>query len=154
MAEPKFVPKPGQTDYTNIRYAPVINSLVMHKDKILLVRRSSDMRLYPDHWNGISGFLDDSSSIEDKIYEELREELGLSKFAVDSMERGRPFIQEAPEYKKTWLVVPVLVRLNQVKLKLNWEASHAEWFTVNEVKKLDLLPGFIDVVAEFYPEVL
>lgn len=38
MQEPKFVPKPGQTDYSNIRYAPVINCVLKHGDMILLVQ--------------------------------------------------------------------------------------------------------------------
>ena len=46
MAQPKFIPRPGQVDYTNIRYAPVVNTIVVHSGKVLLVQRSSEMRLY------------------------------------------------------------------------------------------------------------
>ncbi|HEY4161329.1 MAG TPA: hypothetical protein VGM08_04680, partial [Candidatus Saccharimonadales bacterium] len=65
MAEPKFVPKPGQVDYTNIRYAPVINTVITNSGKVLLVQRSPGMRLYPGYWSGMSGFLDDNRSIEE-----------------------------------------------------------------------------------------
>ena len=63
----KFVPAPGQTDFTNIRFAPVINCVLKYKNKILLVQRSKELRLYPDYWNGISGFLDDDKSLNDKF---------------------------------------------------------------------------------------
>ena len=149
MSEPKFVPKPGQIDYTNIRYAPVVNAVVTNGDKILLVRRSPDMRLYPNFWNGISGFLDDVSSIKDKVYEELHEELGFAKNDVAELTIARPLLQEAPDYNKTWLVVPVLARVTTDKTKLDWEAAEAKWFAPDEIKTLNLLPGFTEVLAQF-----
>jgi len=154
MSEPKFVPKPGQVDYTNIRYAPVMNIVVVKGNKVLLVQRSANMRLYPNFWNGISGFLDDQQSIEEKVYEELREELSLSPTDIKNITRGQMIFQEAPEYHKTWLVVPVRVEVATDKFTLDWEAQHAKWFTPAEAAKLDSLPGFISVLAQFFPEVV
>lgn len=77
MSKPKFKPKPGQVDFTNIRWAPVINCVVKHQDKILLVKRSKELNLYPGYWNGISGFLDDQRSLTEKVEEEIKEELGI-----------------------------------------------------------------------------
>jgi 8-oxo-dGTP pyrophosphatase MutT (NUDIX family) len=154
MSEPKFVPKPGQTDYSNIRYAPVMNNVITKDGKVLLVQRSSDMRLYPNFWNGISGFLDDHHSIEEKVYEELREELGLYPAHIKSIKRGQVLLQEAPEYRKTWLVVPIRVEVAADDFTLDWEAQNARWFTPAEAAKLDLLPGFIDVLVQFFPDVV
>lgn len=154
MSEPKFIPKAGQVDYTNIRYAPVMNIVVIKNDKVLLVQRSSRMRLYPNFWNGISGFLDDQQSIEEKAHEELREELGLDATNIKKIVRGQVLLQEAPDYHKTWLVVPVCVQISTDDFKLDWEAQNAKWFTPPEAKKLNLLPGFIEVLAEFFPEVV
>ena len=148
--EAKFIPRPGQTDYTHIRYAPVVNCVVVRAGKVLLVQRSNGMRLYPAFWNGISGFLDDHKSIEEKVYEELYEELGLDKTAVLSIERGQVLLQEAPEYGKTWLVLPVRVSIGEAEIKTDWEAASAQWFEPKAVPKLDLLPGFIHVFAQFF----
>jgi 8-oxo-dGTP pyrophosphatase MutT (NUDIX family) len=150
MAEPKFVPKEGQVDYTNIRYCPVVNSVLCHEDKVLLVQRSDDLRLYPGFWNGISGFLDDHKSVEEKVAEELRQELGLKKGDIISLERGSVLIQEAPKYKKTWIVFPVRAVIATKNVKLDWEASRYRWVSLAEAKSLDLLPGFIDVLAELF----
>lgn len=147
--EPKFTPKPGQTDYTNIRYAPVINTVVANDGKVLLVRRNPTMRLYPGHWNGISGFLDDSSSVEDKALGELSEELGLASSDIKSLERGQVLVQEAPEYGKTWIVFPVFVRVEATNFKLDWEAQEARWFSLGEARNLKLVPGFGEVLAQF-----
>lgn len=148
MSKKKFVPKPGQVDFTNIRWAPVLNCVVMHEGKVLLVQRSKSMRLYPGYWNGISGFLDDYKSLEQKVYEELREELGISKKHVISIKLARILNQDAPKYKKTWIVHPVLVKVDTNKVELNWEAQNYTWVKPSEAKKMDLLPGFAETLTE------
>lgn len=110
--EKVFHPRPGQVDFTNVRWAPVVNCVVKYKQKILLVERSASLRLYPGYWNGISGFLDDQKNLEEKIYEELREELGIAKKHILSIRPGQVFDQEEPKYKKTWIVHPVLVTVD------------------------------------------
>ncbi|NBX51333.1 NUDIX hydrolase, partial [bacterium] len=74
---PECIPKTGQVDYANIRYAPVVNCVVHREGKILMIQRSAEMDLHPHHWNGISGFLDDEKTIEEKVLEELQEEGGI-----------------------------------------------------------------------------
>lgn len=153
MAQPKFIPKPGQVDYTNIRYAPTVNIVVTFKGKIFCVQRSADMKLYPDYWDWVCGFLDDHKSIEEKVYEELEEELGIGPSDIESLTRGEPWIDEAPEYGKTWLIVPVLAKVKTDKFTLNWEAQQSGWFTPSELKKLNLVPGALRTAAQFLPEI-
>ena len=150
MPEAKFKPKKGQVDFTHARYAPVVNSVVTDGKKVLLVKRSDEMRLYPGYWNGISGFLDDKKSLEEKVREELWQELGIRTADVLEITPGRPFLQEAPQYSKTWIVVPVLANVKPTGYKLNWEAQEASWFTASEIKKLKLLPGFDNVIKQFF----
>ncbi|MFZ1627048.1 MAG: NUDIX domain-containing protein [Candidatus Moraniibacteriota bacterium] len=89
--EKVFQPRPGQVEFTNVRWAPVVNCVVKYKQKILLVERSASLRLYPGDWNGISGFLDDQKSLEEKVREELREELGLTRNHILSIQPGQIF---------------------------------------------------------------
>lgn len=147
MAQPKFVPKPGQVDYTHIRWAPVVNCVVTYKGKILILQRSADLRLYPGYWNGVSGFLDDQKSLVEKVKEELREEVGISASKITAIRLGEVFDQEALKYKKTWIVHPMLVEVSTDKVTLDWEARVYRWVTRKEVKNLKLLPGF-DLVLE------
>lgn len=150
MSQPKFIPKPGQVDYTNIRYAPVVNTVVTYDGKIFCVKRSPDMRLYPNHWDWICGFLDDSKSIEEKAREELNEELGLQGDDIESLTRGNPWIDEAPQYEKTWLIVPVLAKVKRDTFTLDWEASEGRWFEPGELTKLKMPHGALRTAAEFF----
>lgn len=152
MSESKFIPKPGQVDYTNIRYAPTINIVVTHADKILLVKRSRELRLYPGKWDWICGFLDDDKSIEEKAIEELGEELGLQEHQIESLTRGDVRMDESESYKKTWIIVPIHAEVTTTKYTLDWEASEAKWFRPEELRQLDMPSGALLTGAEFFPE--
>lgn len=149
MSASVFVPKDGQVDYTHIRYAPVVNIVITHRGKILLVQRSSDMRLYPDYWATIDGFLDDDKSIEEKAKEELEEEVNMKEDDIISLKRGQPVVVEAPEYNKTWLVMPVHAVVSTNKFRLNEEAQTAGWFKPGEIKDLKLMPKNELVIKQF-----
>jgi len=153
MQRPKFVPKPGQVDYTDIRYAPTVNIVVVHKGKIFCVKRSPDMRIYPNYWDWVCGFLDDHKSIEEKAREELQEELGIQSDDIESITRGQLRIDEAPEYKKTWLIVPVLAKVKIDSFKLDWEASQGAWFTPAEIQGLEMPPHSLRTLEPFLAEI-
>lgn len=142
----KFKLKPGQIDFSKARWAPVINCVLKHKGKFLAVQRSKELNFYPEHWNGVSGFLDDGRSLKQKVEDELREELKISKKDIVSIKLGKIFDQEAPKYKKTWIVHPVLVQVATDKISLDWEAQDYKWLKIKEIKKLKLLPGFEEVL--------
>lgn len=142
MKETPFKPRPGQTDFTDVRWAPVINCVVRHKGKLLVVQRSKTLNFYPGYWNGISGFLDDSRSLKEKVADELREELGVPKSRITKIQLGQIFDQEAPKYGKTWIVHPVLVDVSTGAVRLDWEGAEYRWLKLDEIKKLKLLPGF------------
>lgn len=146
MKKRVFKAKPGQVDYTDIRWAPVINCVVQYRSKILILHRSSELRLYPGYWNGVSGFLDDKKSLKEKVIEELREEVGIPKAKIKKIRLGEIFHDDDPKLKKTWIVHPVLVEVTTDKIKLDWESQDFKWATLSEAKKLKLMPGFIKVM--------
>ncbi|OGD31691.1 hypothetical protein A3C91_03055 [Candidatus Azambacteria bacterium RIFCSPHIGHO2_02_FULL_52_12] len=150
MQEPVFQPKSGQIDYTNIRRAPVINCVVKHDGKILLVQRSAGMKFYPSYWNGVSGFLDDGRSILQKAKDELREEVGIEEGRIVRMTEGTVFEYEEPLYDRVWVVHPVLAEVATDEITLDWEAQKYQWVTVPEARSFHLLPGFEKVLDVFF----
>lgn len=142
----KFKPAQGQTDYANIHWCPVINCVLEFKGKILIVQRSKKLNFYPGYWNGISGFLDDNKTIEEKIKVEIAEELNLSPQSIRAIQIGEIFHQKAPKYDKTWIVHPVLVKISSNQIKIDWEAQAFKWIDIGEAAKFKLLPGFNKVL--------
>ena len=143
----QFIPKPGQIDFTHIKRVPVVNCVIRYKDKILLVKRSDDIHFYPGYWNGISGFLDDGRSIEEKLKAELNEEIGLKEADILSLVQGEPFEEEDLKYKKTWIIHPALLDVRTDRITLDWEAKECRWVDLKEVKDFQILPGFEKVLA-------
>lgn len=151
MKKPAFVPKKGQIDYTHVRFAPVINSVVRNGNKLLVVQRSNTINFYPGYWNGISGFLDDKRSLQEKVAAEIREELGIPKNKIRKIQLGEIFHQEEPKYKKTWIVHPIIVDIKSATITLDWESQKYQWLTLREIRKLKLLPGFSTVLEKLSP---
>lgn len=150
MEEPEFKPRPDQVDFSHARWAPVMNCVVRYNEKILLVQRNPTMRFYPGYWNGISGFLDDNRSLEEKVRDELQEELGIGAGNITAIHLGPIFDQDEPEYKKTWVVHPVLVEVKMDTITLDWEAEKYAWVTLAEAKTYKLLPGFDRVLTGLF----
>jgi hypothetical protein len=79
----------------------------------------------------------------------MLEEVGITGERILSMQRGTVLLQEAPEHGKSWLVVPVLVRVGDRRYRLDWESQAAGWFSMIEAMRLPLLPGFEAVIAQY-----
>ncbi len=147
MNEPIFQPKPGQIDFTNEKRAPILNCVVQCGGRILVARRSSRMNNYPGFWNGISGYIDDEKSIEEKVKEELQEELGIGERNIIEIVEGTIFEQIDQKYGKTWIVHPVLVKVSADTVVPNWEIEDYKWIDPEEVSSFELVPGFEQVVS-------
>jgi 8-oxo-dGTP pyrophosphatase MutT (NUDIX family) len=150
MTQPKFIPADGQVDYTNIRYCPVVHCVVRHGNRILMLQRSPDMTIYPGYWCGVTGFLDDHASVEEKVREEIAEELGLTAAAITAIRVGRIFASEDHQLGKTWIVFPVLVGVTTTEVMTDWEAAAYKWLPLDKIEDLPLLPGFTKVLKALF----
>ncbi len=146
IKEAPFVPKEGQVDFSHIRWCPVVNCVVVYNRKALIVERNKAMRLYPEYWNGISGFLDDQKSLEEKVREELLQETGLKDYDISAIQLCGIFDQEARDIGKTWIVHAVRVEVTTDKLTFDWESQNHKWVTKAEALEHKLLPGFEEVL--------
>ncbi|MBI4085262.1 MAG: NUDIX domain-containing protein [Candidatus Liptonbacteria bacterium] len=150
MRDRKFKPKPGQIDYSDARWAPVINCVVKYGDKILIVKRSSELRFYPGLWNGLGGFLDDDRGLEEKVREELQEEIGIGSDDIVSIKSGEIFDADDPEFGKTWIIHPILVEVRTDKVVLDWEAEEYRWIKPEELADFKIADSFKKVVKNFF----
>lgn len=147
--ERRFVAAPGQIDYTHAKRAPVVNSLIrfQNDDKFLLVKRSGEMRLFPNHWNGISGFLDDAQSVEEKVRSEIEEETRLTGSDIRSITLAKEFELDDRPNDKVWEVHPAFVIVESETIKLNWEGQEYVWVPFSQLQTYTLVPGFTKVIG-------
>lgn len=126
---------------------PVVNCVVRCGEMVLLTRRGEDVIAYPNTINGISGFIDEIKPLEDVLYQELSEEVGLEKRAVKQLKIFPEIIQVDDEINREWHVYPALATIdNMFEPKINWENKEAVWMTIDEAKSQELMPGFREVL--------
>ncbi len=132
----------GRIDYTHAKLAPVITVFVCFEGQILLLKRSDKVGAYKNKWNAVAGFLDEVKPIEEKIKEELHEELGISLEIISLISLGEPYEYIDTAIGKTWLINPVLVTLSKkLEIKLDWEHTDFQWIDPIELKNFDSVPG-------------
>ena len=142
---PKF--DDGRINYSDARVCPVVNCVVRCGEMVLLTRRGEDVIAYPNTVNGISGFIDEIKPLEDVVYQELSEEVGLERTDVKEVKIFSEIIQTDNELNREWRVYPALATIdNMFEPKINWENKEAVWMTIDEAKSQELMPGFREVL--------
>lgn len=135
---PKF--PDGRIDYHTSDVAPVLTIFVKFDGKILLLKRSDKVRAYQGKWNAIAGYLDDLKPIEEKVLEELREEIRVSQDIIEQIYYGKIEKIEDKKINKIWIGQPVLVKLkNKPKITLDFEHTDYKWILPSEMDKFDTL---------------
>lgn len=134
----------GRIDYTNERVCYVLNCVVVHADSILLTRRSADVIAYPNTLNGISGFIDRTDmTLEAIARNELSEELQMPEELIENIIVSDPIIQVDESINREWHVFVVLVEVSEEFIPTtNWENKSAQWYSINEALRMELMPGF------------
>lgn len=132
----------GRTDYTTASKCPVINVIVVHQGRVLLLKRSDKVMAYKGKWNCIGGFLDEVGPIENKVYEELREELSVLPSLIERTTYIDPIEVVDSAINRTWLIQPALVVLKERPIiTLDWEHTDYAWVAEDEIEKYDTVMG-------------
>ena len=132
----------GRINYSNSNKAPVLNILVKHEDKILLLKRSDKVRAYQGLWNCVGGYLDEIRPIKEKVLEELTEELKITEPMIKDIKFGEHYEFDDKTIQKTWIIQPVLVELKaKPKITLDWEHTDFKWIEKDDLKEFNHVPG-------------
>ena len=136
---PKF--PDGRIDYSKSDIAPVVTVFVKFKDKILILKRSGKVRVYQNKWNAVAGYLDELKPVQEKVLEEIREELGINKNNIFTVHFGQPYEFTDSKVNKTWIIHPFLVEFQkEPEIKLDWEHTEYRWIKPGELKNFDIVP--------------
>lgn len=141
----------GRIDYTTAAKCPVINVIVTYEGRTLLLKRSDKVMAYKGKWNCIGGFLDEVGTIEDKIHEELREELSVLPTLVERIAYVDPIEVVDSAIGRTWLIQPAVVVLKeQPIITLDWEHTDYAWVLQSEVSKYDTVEGLDKLIEKAF----
>jgi 8-oxo-dGTP pyrophosphatase MutT (NUDIX family) len=141
---PRF--EDGRIDYTNEPVCFVINSVVAVGPEVLLVHRSAHVIAYPNTFSGVSGFIDRTGiTLEQHALLELTEELDAPLALIRSLQISEELVQPDASIGREWHVRAALVEFSEkFEPRTNWENKTAAWFLIEEVRKMELMPGFAE----------
>ena len=88
--------------------------VVQHKDKILLLRRTMDRKVYPGLWQPVTGAIKNHEAVEDAVLREVKEETCLDGEIIKA---GEIFEMKAIGDRN--IILTFLVKVNSTKVTID-----------------------------------
>ena len=125
-----------------MRKTSIVTSFLKHNDKILILKRSQQVRTMKGLWSGVSGIIENNETAIKRAKIEIFEEVGIKEQDIELIKSGNEISVESPQYKNhQWVIFPFLFQTEISDIKLNWENSEFRWIHVNEVKEFNTVPS-------------
>ena len=124
-----------------MRKTRIVTSFLAHNDKILVLKRSQQVRTMKGLWAGVSGIIENNETPIKRAKIEIFEEVGIKEQNIKLIKSGSEVFVESPQYNNhQWVIFPFLFQTEISDIKLNWENSEFRWIHVNELKEFDTVP--------------
>ncbi|MBL7141847.1 NUDIX hydrolase [Patescibacteria group bacterium] len=113
-----------------------IDAIILNenKTKILLIKRGS--KAYHGIWGFVSGVVDWGEEIKETVIREAKEEANLDIEVIKFI--GRYYDKKGRHPTKTMICLPHICKVIGGKLEAGSDALDAKWFSLEEIKKMDL----------------
>ena len=135
----------GRIDYSDSQIAPVVNIVVYWNDTILLLKRSEKVNSYKGKWNTLGGYLDEIRPVQEKVFEELREELSIAHPDAE-ISFGESYEFHDESIGKIWIVCPVLCTFaEKPEIRIDWEHTEYRWIHPEEIERFDAVPRLKEI---------
>ena len=131
-----------------MRYTNIVTSFLKNQDKILILKRSQDVKSMKGLWSGVSGVIENQENPLKRAEIEIFEEIGIRTNEIKLLKSGDELDIISPQYKnRKWHVFPFLFDTKKTEIKLNWENSDYKWIEIGELEKFETVPSLENVLA-------
>ena len=114
----------------------IVTSFLFKDGKILLLKRSNKVGTFRGKWAGVSGFIEDETSLEAAL-REIKEETGVDSKYLELLKIGIPFDIQDNVNDTIWSINPFLFLFKGDKINIDWEHDTFEWIYPNEMDNYD-----------------
>ncbi len=116
----------------------VDNIILDDKGRILLMRRSSNSKTYPNCWGLVAGWMEWGETIEEALKREAMEEVGVEVEVVRFV--GKYYDKLGRHPTKTSVCLPHICKVVKGEAKVNQveEVRDVRWFEPEEVLELEM----------------
>ena len=131
-----------------MRYTNIVTSFRKNQDKILILKRSQNVKSMKGLWSGVSGVIENQENPLKRAEIEIFEEIGIRTNEIKLLKSGDELDIISPQYKNhKWHVFPFLFDTKKTEIKLNWENSDYKWIEIGELEKFETVPNLENVLA-------
>ena len=125
----------------------IVTSFLQNHNKILILKRSQNVKTMKDLWSGVSGIIENNEEPIERAKIEIFEEVGITHNEINLLKSGKDMTIASSQYKNhQWHVFPFLFETKNTKINLNWENSDYKWIENEELKKFDTVPNLEKVL--------
>lgn len=119
----------------------VVTCFIEHDNKVLLLKRSSNVGSYRQKWAAVSGYIEIGNTPLEQALEELGEELSLQKTDIVLVKEGVPLEVIDEKLKRKWIVHPFRFSVTNVdKVKIDWEHTEYRWIDPSQIRFYETVP--------------
>lgn len=131
----------GRIDYHGSKENFVLDIWVKCGEEILLLKRSDKVRAYKGKRDCIWGYIDEEKPAEQKIREEIHEELSIPPEKIQHIHLGEIYVMHDAETDMDWIWYPVIAELDEkLEITLDYENTEYQWVKPVDIKNFDIVP--------------
>ena len=130
-----------------MRYTKIVTSFIKDNDKLLILKRSDQVKSMKGLWAGISGIIENDEEPLERAKIEIFEEVGITEDKITLVKTTEEMRVNSPQYKNhEWEIFPFLFVSKNPTVKLNWENSDFKWIDVDELENYETVPSLQKVL--------
>ena len=130
-----------------MRVTKIVTSFIQDEQKLLILRRSNQVKTMKGLWAGISGIIEKNELPLTRAKIEIYEETGISEDKIRLIKNAAKLRIHSPQYENhEWEIFPFLFEAKNPDIKLNWENSEYTWITIDELKNYNTVPSLEKVL--------
>lgn len=128
----------------NLQRWDVATSVIMHGDRILILKRSDKVGTYQGYWACASGYIEEGETPLETAIKEIGEELSLGVDDIDLVKEGKVIL--APDGEHLWAIHPFLFKTKNTKIELDWEHDEFRWISPDEIEEYSCVPKLKETI--------
>ena len=130
-----------------MRSTKIVTSFIKDNEKLLILKRSADVKTMKGLWAGISGIIEKNEEPLKRAKIEIFEEVGITEDEITLLKSAEEMRVNSPQYQNhEWEIFPFLFEAKNPTIKLNWENSDFKWINVDELKNYETVPSLDKVL--------
>lgn len=130
-----------------MRATKIVTSFIRDNGKLLILKRSDEVKSMKGLWAGISGIIEKNEEPLTRAKIEIFEEVGITEDKINLIKATEEIRINSPQYKNhEWEIFPFLFEVNNPKITLNWENSDFKWISIEELENYETVPSLQKVL--------